>query len=345
MNTVSAEISVPEDPRTEINDRRWLRLFSKLVCLSVFFLIFKGALVTSNDAGLAVPDWPTSFGENMFLFPPSKWKGIIFYEHVHRLLASAVGMLTVILAVWLLAAEKRSWVKKLACASVVLVICQGVLGGLTVIYLLPAAISSLHGVLGQTFFIAMLFLAYSQSLEMKKRIAGRSEGNRTAFRHALVLTGLVYLQLMVGAVMRHTESGLAIPDFPKMGGTFLPAFDAAMLETVNAMRAVNRLIPVEIWQVAIHFAHRLVAALIVAFGFVMLYRAGREVPAGEEKTDYTPAAILAVIVFQFLLGVITVISVRNPLITSLHVVSGALLLGLAVLYLIRNYDYSAKENG
>lgn len=106
---------------------RGLRIYSKIVAFSVFLLIFKGALVTSNDAGLSVPDWPTSYGHNMFLFPPEKWIGTIFYEHVHRLLASAVGILTVILTVWIFWIDSRRWVRRLGVAALVTVILQGFL--------------------------------------------------------------------------------------------------------------------------------------------------------------------------------------------------------------------------
>jgi cytochrome c oxidase assembly protein subunit 15 len=93
------------------------------VCVSL--LILTGALVTSHDAGLSVPDWPTSYGENMFLFPPSLWIGPIFYEHVHRLIASGVGALTVILAVWIGWVDGRRWVRWLGYAALGAVIVQG----------------------------------------------------------------------------------------------------------------------------------------------------------------------------------------------------------------------------
>src|ERR1700741_4262746 len=118
-----------------------LRRFTKLVAVSTLFLIFAGGMVTSTGSGLAVPDWPTTYGENMFLFPPSKWVGGIFYEHGHRLIASSVGFLTIILAAWLWLADPRRWMKRLGLTALGAVILQGALGGLTVIFLLPDAIS------------------------------------------------------------------------------------------------------------------------------------------------------------------------------------------------------------
>src|SRR5213593_193706 len=122
-----------------------------LAC-STAFLIFVGGLVTSNEAGLSVPDWPTTYGWNMFSFPYSKWVGGIFYEHGHRLLASFVGFLTVLLTIWTWAKENRAWVRWLSAAALGAVLLQGILGGLTVIFLLPAWISTLHACLAQTFF-------------------------------------------------------------------------------------------------------------------------------------------------------------------------------------------------
>ena len=102
-------------------------------------LVLAGSLVTSTGSGLSVPDWPTTYGWNMFSFPPSKWVGGILYEHGHRLIASTVGFLTIVLAAWLGSREPRRWMKWLGAAALGAVIAQGVLGGLTVLFFLPAA--------------------------------------------------------------------------------------------------------------------------------------------------------------------------------------------------------------
>src|SRR5947209_8997094 len=107
-------------------------------------------MVTSKNVGLAVPDWPTTFGYNMFLFPISKWVGGILFEHTHRLIASSVGFLTIILAVWLWRAEPRLWVRRLAFGAVAAVILQGVLGGLRVT-LLKNEIGIFHACLAEAF--------------------------------------------------------------------------------------------------------------------------------------------------------------------------------------------------
>src|SRR5262250_1599001 len=107
-----------------------LHWFSRFVAACTVLLILAGSLVTSHDAGLSVPDWPTSYGWNMFTFPPSMWVANIIYEHGHRLIASSVGFLTIVLASWLWAVEKRRWLKRLGLAALGAVILQGLLGGL-----------------------------------------------------------------------------------------------------------------------------------------------------------------------------------------------------------------------
>ena len=129
-----------------------LRLFSKTIVFTTLLLIFAGALVKSFEVGLSVPDWPTTYGYQMFEFPWTDMVGGIFYEHGHRMLATLVGALTLILGIWLVHKESRKSVKLLGVTALVLVIVQGLLGGLTVLYFLPTFISLLHGIIAQTFF-------------------------------------------------------------------------------------------------------------------------------------------------------------------------------------------------
>src|ERR1700759_5069910 len=117
-----------------------LHRFSKVVVAATILLLLAGSLVTSTGSGLSVPDWPTTYGWNMFTFPPSEWVGGVFYEHGHRLIASTVRFLTIILAGWLWRSEPRRWLKWLGVAALGAVVAQGVLGGLTVLFFLPAAI-------------------------------------------------------------------------------------------------------------------------------------------------------------------------------------------------------------
>src|SRR6478609_3888692 len=129
-----------------------LHRFSQFLAGCTVLLVLAGSLVTSTDSGLSVPDWPTTYGWSMFTFPPSKWVGGILYEHSHRLIASTVGFLTIVLAVWLWREERRRWMKRLGGAALGAVVAQGLLGGLTVLFYLPAAISIAHAALAEIFF-------------------------------------------------------------------------------------------------------------------------------------------------------------------------------------------------
>lgn len=318
--------------------RVWLRRFSKFVCFMVACLIFKGALVTSHDAGLSVPDWPSSYGYSLFTFPISRWQGIIFFEHVHRLLASFVGVLTVILAAWVTLVEERGWVKWLAWGAVALVIVQGLLGGLTVLLYLPTAISTAHAVVGQTFFLLIFILAYTLSTEYSSRVrAQRRDGHPETLRRGLVLLALIYVQLIVGAVMRHTGAGLAIPDFPQFGGRWLPTLDQSMVDAVNHLRRALHLFPdVGLGQVLIHFAHRL-GGFVVLLAVVVLLLPMRKFLGEEPRLRRNISALMLCGPVQIMLGVLAVVSGRDPLLTSLHVIVGALMLALTVLLVLRSY--------
>ncbi|MBI5092095.1 MAG: COX15/CtaA family protein [Candidatus Hydrogenedentes bacterium] len=329
-------------------ERVWLRRFCKLVCFSTLLLIFAGGLVKSHDAGLSVPDWPNSYGQNMFLFPPSQWVGNIFYEHTHRLIASSVGFMTLILAVWLTLADPRRWVKTLGWCALGAVIAQGVLGGLTVLFLLPASISVAHGVLAQTFFVITIVLAYSQSRERRDRERFNEATNPALGKWALIIAALVYIQLILGAVMRHSESGLAIPDFPATGGHWLPWFDDATLASVNGWRFEHNmeygreLPPVTMSQVVIHFIHRFWALVVTVAIGALTYKAVRGGWASGKplRTVYLQ---LGGVLAQFSLGALTVWTHKAPNITSLHVVTGAGLLGVATLLSLRALPVGAGQ--
>ena len=135
-----------------------LHLFSVLVALSTLVLIFVGGLVTSTGSGHAVPDWPNTYGWFMFAFPLEKMVGGIFYEHGHRLIASIVGILTVILVAWLWRSETRPWVRRLSYIALATVVTQGILGGITVLWFLPDPISISHAGLAQIFLMTTVNL-------------------------------------------------------------------------------------------------------------------------------------------------------------------------------------------
>src|SRR5262245_6475671 len=140
-----------------------LHRFATFLTGCTVLLVLAGSLVTSTDSGLSVPDWPTSYGWNMFTFPPSKWVGGILYEHGHRLIASSVGFLTILLVLWLWLSERRRWVKWLGVAALGVVVAQGILGGLTVLFFLPTAISTAHAGLAEIFLCLVASIALMTS--------------------------------------------------------------------------------------------------------------------------------------------------------------------------------------
>ena len=187
------------------NAGAWLHRLAFLTASVTLVLILVGGLVTNTGSALAVPDWPTTFGYNMFLYPWSKMVGGVFYEHSHRLIGSFVGILTVTLAVWMWIEEPRRWLRWLGVAALMAVIVQGMLGGLRVILISAGAtIAIIHGCLAQAFFALTVSMALFTSREWKEepeQIAGTEAGPLR--RLCLLTTGLIALQIIVGAVLTH----------------------------------------------------------------------------------------------------------------------------------------------
>jgi cytochrome c oxidase assembly protein subunit 15 len=178
-----------------------------LTAIATFPLLFVGGLVTSMGAGLAVPDWPTTFGYNMFLYPWSKMGGGIFYEHSHRLIGSAVGFLTILLAITLWYNESRPWLRWLGVIALGAVIAQGVLGGLRVV-LLQQTLAIIHACFAQAFFVLTASLVLFTSAEWKKQPKKKITADAGRVQCLGLLTaGLLYVQLILGAILRHTSEG------------------------------------------------------------------------------------------------------------------------------------------
>jgi heme a synthase len=289
---------------------RVLHAFAIFVAAATLALIVAGGLVTSTESGLSVPDWPTTYGYNMFTFPPSKMVGGIRFEHAHRLIASLVGMLTIVLAVWLARREERRWVRRLGYLAVATVVAQGILGGLTVLYLLPTPISVAHGCLAQIFFCLTVTIAVVTSPRWRETppasLAAAFRRTLVA-RFAAVTSAAVFLQLVVGAVMRHTKAGLAIPDFPLSLGRIVPPLDS--------------------FPVVIAFAHRVGALLVAAAVTLSAVRAFRSGRPGLRKAAL---GLGLLVVAQIALGAMTVLTGKSVLVTTAHVATGALLLGTSV---------------
>src|SRR5262245_54911686 len=181
----------------------WPHRIAVVLACATFPLLFIGGLVTSKGAGLAVPDWPTTFGYNMFLYPWSKMIGNIFYEHSHRLVASMVGVLTIALALIFWLREPRAWLRWLGFGALGLVIVQGVIGGLRVV-LLENTLAIVHGATAQAFFAFTVCLAVVTARGWSAPVvAGVSDSGRLG-RLCLATTGLIYAQIVFGAVVRHS---------------------------------------------------------------------------------------------------------------------------------------------
>jgi len=180
-----------------------LNRFAIFVACATFFLIIVGALVTSNDAGLATSDWPLSNGQ---VFP--KMVGNLFWEHGHRMVATTVGMLTIVLTIYILMREKRDWVRRLGVFALCAVIAQGLLGGLTVKLMLPLAVSTAHATLAQLFFCTTVSLAiFTSSSWINAKSLELEEKGKLPLRYlctAALVT--IFLQLILGATLRHSAT-------------------------------------------------------------------------------------------------------------------------------------------
>lgn len=329
----------------------WLRRFAALVCLVTLSLIFFGGQVKSHEAGLSVPDWPMTYGQNPITYPISEWRGGIFHEHFHRLYAGMVATLTVLLAIWLHFRAPRPGLAELGRLAVLAVLAQACLGGMTVLLKLPVWVSSSHAILAQTFFLITLLIAYSLSNERARRAAAariHPEVKTPLLGYGVVLLALVFLQLFLGALMRHTESGLAIPDFPTTAGHYLPTFNAESLAWVNDWRfehqsdaAGSPLENVTLGQMIIHFAHRL-GALVVSIQVIWLLFSAYRLRATAPQLWRSALIIGAVCVLQVGLGITSIWTLKNPYVTSFHVMTGAALLGAVALLVLRAWPVGAE---
>lgn len=193
-----------------------LHRFAVLTACATFLLLIAGALVTSNDAGLAVPDWPLSYGTWM---PPMV--GNIVYEHGHRLVATFVGLLTTILAVWLAFREPRRWVRRVGLAALGAVVAQGILGGITVLFLLPRPVSIGHAAWAQLFFCLTVSLALFTSPGWKRESVKVEDTGTPSLQRLSVVTALaIFAQLLLGAAFRHNAAGIV----PHLVGAAVVAF-------------------------------------------------------------------------------------------------------------------------
>jgi cytochrome c oxidase assembly protein subunit 15 len=181
---------------------RALHRFAVFTACATFVLIVAGALVTSNDAGLSVPDWPTSFG---YLVKVPHWVGGARFEWSHRMMAGFVACLTVILAIWTWIAEKRRWLRILAVGAFGTVVAQAILGGLTVLFYQPPAVSSAHAAVAQTFFCIAVAIALFTGRQWIEEVPRVELDTRRPSLVTLTLLSIfvLYVQLILGAMFRH----------------------------------------------------------------------------------------------------------------------------------------------
>jgi len=314
-------------------DRRysaWLNRFAWLTCIATLLLICSGGMVTSKNVGLAVPDWPTTFGYNMFLFPVSKWVGGILFEHTHRLMGSVVGLLTIILAAWLWASEDRQWVRTLGVIALAGVILQGILGGLRVT-MMKDEIGIFHACVAQAFlgllvFIALVTTKFWRSIsnvivDLKKFAPVKAL--------AIATTIAIYVQLALGATMRHQHRDLAILDFPTANGAWIPDMSATALGKINAWRDSRGLSDVTAFQIWLQMAHRFLALIIAIAVVAFCLRVWRDAP---HLTALKRLSIfwIVLVACQIMLGAWVIWSNKAADIATAHVALGAVMLSFGV---------------
>jgi cytochrome c oxidase assembly protein subunit 15 len=292
-----------------------LHRFTLFVTGATLFLIVAGALVTSHDAGLAVPDWPLSFGK---FFP--QMVGNVFWEHGHRMVATTVGILVIILNIWLWRSEKRAWVRRLGVVALIAVIAQGLLGGLTVKWMLPLAVSSAHATLAQLFFCTMVSLSVFTAPGWNDSRPGIEEKGSFPLRYLLAAAAAsILVQLVLGATLRHSA-------------TWDQHLPTSLLLT--------------------HLGGALIVVLILGSAIVTTLKRHRN------ETYLTQPAMIAatLLVVQLSLGLAAYLTrlaspsapqPRNPMvgITVAHVACGALVFASAIVLTIRAFRVLKDERG
>jgi cytochrome c oxidase assembly protein subunit 15 len=288
-----------------------LHRFAVVAAAATFVLVFAGGLVTSTGSAMAVPSWPLDAGHLI----PQQWGAGVLFEWGHRAIAGTVTILTLTLALWAWMVERRAWVRFTALAACGLVVVQAVLGGITVLLNLPLAVAVTHAMTGQAFFCLMVALALFTSPRWETTAPmARAPGRAPLTPLAAAATVVIYLQIIVGALMRHMHAGLAIPDFPLAFGRLVP--------------------PMFSVAIAVNFAHRCGAVVVTAMVLWTVARALRQY--GDEPWLRRPALGLVVLLAtQIGLGAATVLSRRAVLPTTSHVAVGAAVLATCLALTLR----------
>ncbi len=314
-----------------------MRLLFRFACFTagaVVLLICSGGLVTSTNSGLAVPDWPNSYGYNMFTFPWARWaSGGVFHEHSHRLIASGTGLLTVCLALAIWRYDTRRWLRWVAAFAVAAVSLQGILGGLRVVWL-KDEIGIFHALLAHAFLCLICFIAFALShwWNTLGTAPQLDPEGRSRLRSVVVFAVLaIYGQLFLGATMRHAHADLSIRDFPLAYGQILPPLDAAALARINDERVNQlRIPPTTRAQIILQMLHRAGAFLAAAAIFLALFRSNRVAGLPGSIRRLFPVWS-GLILAQIALGIYTIWSNKAADIATAHVAFGAASLSLGVI--------------
>jgi cytochrome c oxidase assembly protein subunit 15 len=286
---------------------------------------------------LAVPDWPLTYGR--FIVVPMEWLRIpnILAEHGHRVVAGIVGLLTLTMVILFARYEPRRWVRRAAAAALLAVLAQALVGGMTVLFFLPTPVSVSHALLGQLFFCLMISIALFTSRGWAARSEPISDSGSPGLRWlCATLAAAVFFQLFLGAMMRHTASGLAIYDFPLSYGRLIPRLNATAVESFNARRAEIGLAEVEGWQIGLHFSHRVWALAVCGLALwaaLQIFR--RHARSG---ALVVPAlGIIVLLLVQIALGALTIWTGRQPHVATAHVGVGALILASCVVLALQSF--------
>jgi cytochrome c oxidase assembly protein subunit 15 len=300
-----------------LDGRAALHRFAIVCASATFILIFAGGLVTSTGSALAVPDWPLAFGK---WIPPLS--GGIRFEWSHRVMAGAVSLLTLALAIWTGFVEERRWVRLTAFAALGLIVLQALLGGLTVLLLLPLPLAVAHAAAAQAFFGLMIAMVLFTSpwFGASQHLGWEGRSDRRLVVLATVTTAAIYVQILIGALMRHLGAGLAIPDFPTSFGHLVPPFYSLAID--------------------VNFAHRCGAAVMTLL-VVLTAAEVMRLHSVQSPLGTWGILMLVLLAAQLSLGALTIWTGRAVLSTTAHVAIGAAVLGASLAVTIRVYELRA----
>jgi len=323
MHAPSHHYSLPPDgarPRYH-----WaLHRFACFCAGAILFLICIGGLVTSHEAGMSVPDWPNTYGYNMFFFPWQDWVGGIFFEHSHRLVAFGVGILVTILAIWL-CFQERVWLRWMGLCVPIFVALEATLGGLRVI-LSKDQLGIFHGCLAQLLLVSVSLIALFTSrwwIESRPSVKPATPHQWTG--RTLAICALIFAQLMLGATMRHQHAGLSIHDFPLAYGQVWPKTDPDSLDVYNQARLTHNETVTTALAINLQMAHRVGAILITVA--ILAAAASTWLTPGTARILRRWSSVWVFLVFtQFTLGIFTLWTNKAADIATAHVAIGALTL-------------------